>query len=109
MSIIGGMLRAIDEDVGELQDGLQPENLAEWYDRLVAHTIEMAPPWLEDKVRVVQDPVLPMKFELDISKRAVRYFMMAVDDCSDSMPYTTRLYFLKVQEALASEMDRSLV
>ena len=69
----------------------------------------MAPPWLQDKIKVNQDPILPMKFNLDISKRAVRYFMIVVDDNLDQMPYSTKLYFLKVQEILNSEMDKSLI
>ncbi len=109
MAIINNMLNQIDSDVSALQQGLQPDNLSLWYDRIIRETIEMAPPWLEDKIGVSQDPVLPMKFNLDISKRAVRYFMMAVDSNLDEMPATTRLYFLKVQEILDAEMDKSLV
>jgi hypothetical protein len=69
----------------------------------------MAPPWLQDKIKVNQDPILPLKFNLDISKRAVRYFVIAVDNNIDQMPYSTKLYFLKVQEILETEMDKSLV
>jgi len=69
----------------------------------------MAPPWLADKINVKQDPVLKMKFNLDISKRAVRYFMMAVDNNLGMMPSSTKMYFLKVQETLSDEMDKSLV
>ena len=36
--------------------------------------------WLQDKINVKQDQILPMKFNLDISKRAVRYFMIAVEN-----------------------------
>lgn len=53
--------------------------------------------------------MLKMKFNLDISKRAVRYFMMAVDNNLSSMPNSTKLYFLKVEETLSGEMDKSLV
>ena len=60
-------------------------------------------------VTVHQDPILSMKFNLDISKRAVRYFMIVVDNNLDEMPYSTKLYFLKVQEILSTEMDKSLV
>ncbi|RNJ80660.1 MAG: hypothetical protein D9C04_00540 [Nitrosopumilus sp. B06] len=109
MAIIGEMMRTIDEDVSVLKEGLQPEHLSYWYGVLISETIDMAPPWLEDKIKVVQDETLPMKFNLDISKRAVRYFMVAVDDNIDKMPYSTRLYFLKVQEIMATEMDKSLV
>jgi hypothetical protein len=103
------MMKKFDSDVSNLQKGLHPENLAYWYDKIIQETIEMAPPWLQDKIKVNQDPILPMKFNLDISKRAVRYFMIVVDENLDSMPYSTKLYFLKVQEILGAEMDKSLV
>lgn len=109
MRIIDSMMKKFDTDVSNLQKGLHPENLAYWYDKIIRETIDMAPPWLQDKIKVNQDPILPMKFNLDISKRAVRYFMIVVDENLDIMPYSTKLYFLKVQEILSSEMDKSLV
>ena len=104
------MMKKIDSDISLLKQGLQPENLSFWYDKIIKETIEMAPPWLQDKIKVHQDPILlTMKFNLDISKRAVRYFMIAVDDNLDYMPSSTKLYFLKVEEMLSTEMDKSLV
>ncbi len=102
-------MKKINGNISFLQQGLQPENLSFWYDKIIQETIEMAPPWLQDKIKVKQDPILPMKFNLDISKRAVRYFMIAVDQNLDDMPSSTQLYFLKVEETLSSEMDKSLV
>ena len=109
MAIINHMMKKIDTDLSNLKQGLQPENLSFWYNKIISETIEMAPPWLQDKIKVHQDPILTMKFNLDISKRAVRYFMIAVDDNLDEMPYSTKLYFLKVQEVMSTEMDKSLV
>ena len=103
------MMKKLDTDVSNLREGLHPENLSYWYDKIIKETIDMAPPWLQDKIKVTQDPILTMKFNLDISKRAVRYFMMVVDNNLDSMPYSTKLYFLKVQEIMGTEMDKSLV
>jgi hypothetical protein len=103
------MMKQIDNDIANLQKGLDPENLAYWYAKIIKETKEVAPPWLQDKIKVKQDPILQMKFNLDISKRAVRYFMMAVDQNLDQMPYSTRLYFLKVQEIMGAEMDKSLI
>ena len=103
------MMKKIDADLSDLKQGLQPENLLFWYDKIIRETIEMAPPWLQDKIKVHQDPILHMKFNLDISKRAVRYSMIIVDNNLDDMPYSTKLYFLKVQELLSTEMDKSLV
>ena len=109
MAIINRMVKKIDNDISNLKSGLQPENLSFWYSKIINETIEMAPPWLEDKIKVHQDPVLLMKFNLDISKRAVRYFMIAVDSNLEDMPYSTKLYFLKVQEIMSTEMDKSLI
>jgi hypothetical protein len=109
MRIIDSMMKKFDTDVSNLQKGLHPENLSFWYDKVIQETIEMAPPWLQDKIKVNQDPILTMKFNLDISKRAVRYFMIAVDNNLDMMPYSTKLYFLKVQEIMSTEMDKYLI
>lgn len=103
------MLKKISNDVTDLKNGLDPKNLAYWYDKIIKETREMAPPWLEEKINVKQDPILQMKFNIDISKRAVRYFLIVIDNNIDEMPYSTRLYFLKVQEIMSSEMDKSLV
>lgn len=108
MTIANQMLNKLGNDVANLKEGLAPENLAFWYDKIIAETIDMAPPWLQDKIKVKQDPILSMKFNIDISKRAVRYLMIAIDNNVDAMPYSTRLYFLKVQEIMATEMDKSL-
>jgi len=109
MRIIDSMMKKFDTDISNLQKGLHPENLSYWYEKIIKETIEMAPPWLQDKIKVNQDPILPMKFNLDISKRAVRYFMIVVDNNLEIMPYSTKLYFLKVQEIMSVEMDKALV
>ena len=109
MSVTSKILNQINNDVVNLKDGLNPENISYWYEKIINETREMAPPWLTDKINVKQDPILPLKFDIDISKRAVRYFMQIVDANLDSMHYSTKLYFLKVEEILSSEMDKSLV
>jgi hypothetical protein len=109
MRIINSIMKKFDTDVSNLQKGLHPENLSYWYEKIIQETIEIAPPWLQDKIKVEQDKILPMKFNLDISKRAVRYFMIVVDENLEKMPYSTKLYFLKVQEIMSTEMDKSLV
>ena len=107
--ITNKMLGKMSDDISSLKEGLNPENIAFWYDKVIDEAKEMAPPWLVDKINVKQDPILYLKFNLDISKRAVRYLMMAIEANLDDMPYTTRLYFLKVQEIVGQEMDKSLV
>ena len=109
MAILDHMLNKLAKDVTDLKDGLDPTNLSYWFEKIMTETKEMAPPWLQDKIKVKQDPILLMKFNIDISKRAVRYFVIAVDNNIDTMPYSTKLYFLKVLEVLETEMDKSLV
>ena len=95
-------------DISSLKEGLDPENIALWYKKVIGEAKEMAPPWLADKISVKQDSILYLKFNLDISKRAVRYLMVSIENNLDDMSYTTRLYFLKVQEIISQEMDKSL-
>jgi len=109
MSITNKMLNKIDNDITNLKHTLNPESIDYWYKKIIEETIEIAPPWLVDKINVKQDLILPLKFNINISKRAVSYFMQVVDYNLEKMPYTTRLYFLKVQEIMSAEMDKSLV
>ena len=109
MSITNKMLNKIDVDVQNLRGGLQPENLEYWYKKITDETLEILPPWLVDKINIVQDPILPLKFNINISKRAVRYFIQVIDYNLSNMPYTTQLYFMKVQEIVSTSMDKSLV
>ena len=109
MSITNKMLNVIGDDVSNLKHGLDPANIDFWFKKIIDETKEIAPPWLQDKINVKPDPILPLKFKIDISKRVVRYFMQVVDYNLEKMPDSTRLYFLKVEEILSSEMDKTLV
>jgi len=109
MSVTNKILNKIENDVDCQKQGLHPENIDFWFRKIINETKVIAPPWLQDKINVKPDPFLPLKFKIDISKRAVRYFMQVVDYNFEKMPYTTGLYFLKVQEIMSSEMDKSLV
>ena len=109
MSISHSMIKKLGADITKIQEGLDPQILAFWYRKILSETKEMAPSWLQDKINVKQNPILYMKFKIDISKRAVRYFIIAVENNLPQMPYSTQLYFLKVQEILGFEMDKSLV
>ena len=109
MSVTDRMLNKIDVDIQNLKGGLQPENLEYWYRKITDETLEILPPWLVDKINIVQDPILPLKFNINISKRAVRYFMQVIDYNLQKMPDTTQLYFMRVQETVSTNMDKSLV
>ena len=109
MSITSQIIKKLNDDIMQIQKGLQPDELSFWYQKIISETKDMAPPWLQDKIKVKQDPLLPMKFNLDISKRAVRYLMMSIENNLQKMPYTTQLYFLKVQDIMTLEMNKSFV
>ena len=104
-----GLFAALNRRIFNLQLGLQPDVLKYWHHVVLADARSRAPPWLQDKINVRQDPHLPMKFSLDISKRATSYYMMAVDAHLEMMPNSTRLYFLRVCETLGDEIDKNLV
>ena len=109
MSVTSQIIEKLNSDIVQIQKGLQPDQLSFWYQKIISETRDMAPPWLQDKIKVKQDAILPMKFNVDISKRAVRYLMICIDNNLQQMPYTTHLYFLKVQEIMSLEMDKALV
>jgi len=109
MSVTSQIIEKLNSDIVQIQKGLQPDQLSFWYQKIISETRDMAPPWLQDKIKVKQDAILPMKFNVDVSKRAVRYLMICIDNNLQQMPYTTQLYFLKVQEIMSIEMDKALV
>ncbi len=94
--------------VKNLRDGLDPDILAYWYKRIEDKAIEIVPSHLKDKVHFEQDRILWMKFKMDVSKRAVPYVMQVIEEYIPMMPYSTGLYFRKVQQILTEEMNREL-
>lgn len=91
-----------------LREGMDPDILAYWYKRIEDRSIEIVPEHLKDKVHFEQDRVLWMKFKMNISKRAVPYVMNVIEEYIPMMPYSTSLYFRKVEEVLTDEMNRDL-
>ncbi len=94
--------------VKNLREGLDPDILAYWYKRIEDKSKEIVPPHLKDKVHFEQDRILWMKFKMDVSKRAVPYVMQVIEEYIPFMPYSTGLYFRKVQEILTDEMNKEL-
>ena len=81
--------------------------LAYWL-RIEDKSIDNVPNNLKDKIRFRQDRVLWMKFRMDVSKRAVPYVMRVIEEYIPLMPYSTGLYFRKVQQILADEITMEL-
>jgi hypothetical protein len=100
--------RMLKGSIKGLNEGLHPEILGYWYKRVEDKSIEAVPPNLKDKIHFEQDRILWMKFKMNISKRAVPYVMRVIEEYIPLMPYSTGLYFRKVQQILTDEMDKEL-
>jgi hypothetical protein len=98
---IGGTIKGVKE-------GLDPEILGYWYKRVEDKSIETVPSHLKDMIHFEQDRILWMKFKMNVSKRAVPYVMRVIEEYIPLMPYSTGLYFRKVQQILTDEMNKEL-
>ncbi|MFQ5920612.1 MAG: hypothetical protein ACE5JV_01180 [Nitrososphaerales archaeon] len=97
----------INSIVKEMQDGLAPEVLAEWYRAVQSRANDLCPEDLKGKIIMEQDTILPMKFRLNISKRTVPFVLDAIEQALPEMPYSTRLYFEKVRKIILEEFERA--
>lgn len=93
-------------EIERLKEGLDPNVLAGWYQKIAADARAQAPSHLTDSIGVIQDPILPMKFEFKTSRRAIKYVTEAIDRNLDEMPLATRLYFQKLSELIQAEALR---
>ncbi len=96
----------INNIIKEMQDGLDPVALANWYSIVQSRARELSPEELREKIVVEQDPILMMKFKLNISKRTVPFIVSAIEQTLPEMPYSTRLYFEKVEEIILQEFAK---
>lgn len=97
----------VNNIIKEMQDGLDPEVLANWYRIVQGRARELCPENLRDKIKIEQDPILYMKFRLNISKRTVPFVISAIEQTLPEMSYSTRLYFEKVQEIIIDEFNKA--
>jgi hypothetical protein len=100
------VLQRLVQEIEDLKLGLDPEVLSGWYNKIASDARAEAPRHLMESIDVVQDPILPMKFEFKTSKRAVKYVLDAIDSNIPDMPTATRLYFQKLSELIQAEMLR---
>jgi hypothetical protein len=100
------LIEALVLEIERLKEGLDPEVLAHWYHRIKEEARSQTPDYLKESIEVIQDPILPMKFEFKTSRRAVKYISNAIDRNLASMPTATRLYFQKLEELMMAEMNR---
>jgi hypothetical protein len=100
------VLTRLVQEIENLKLGLEPEVLAGWYNKVANDAKAKAPAELMDLIDVIQDPILPMKFEFKASRRTVKYVLEAIDENLESMPKATQLYFQKLSELIQAEMLR---
>jgi hypothetical protein len=100
------VLNKLLQEIENLKEGLDPNVLAGWYEKIADDAKAEAPRHLMDSIDVIQDPILPMKFEFKTSRRAVRYVTEAIERNLDGMPLATRLYFQKLSELIQAEALR---
>ena len=100
------VLNRLLKEIEDLKLGLDPTVLAGWYEKVASDARKKAPSHLVESIGVLQDPILPMKFEFTTSRRAVKFVLNAIDDNLESMPMATRLYFQKLSELIQAEMMR---
>ena len=97
------------ETIEDVQVGLDPRVLALWYGKIEKQARETCPTEeLKKSIQVIQNPALPMKFELKASKRAIPYIIEAVESYANEMPFATRLYFQKFVEIIGQELNTYL-
>ncbi len=99
-------LNRLLQEIEKLKEGLDPDVLFGWYQKIAADARKEAPSHLTDSIDVVQDPILPMKFEFKTSRRAIKYVIEAIERNLDEMPLATRLYFQKLAELIQTEALR---
>lgn len=88
------------QTIVDQKEGLSPEVLMEWYQIVQEDYQKIAPEEIKDKLTVIQDPILPMKFKVDVSKRGISYLVRAIEDNLPKMPIATKIYFMKVEETI---------
>lgn len=99
------LIKRLVYSIIEQKNELSPEALSEWYNVIVEEYRRRAPGELREKLEVKQNPLLPMKFEIVISRRALRYFFEAVESVMPRMPFVTKVYFLKVMDLVREKYE----
>jgi len=100
------MIERLVREIENLKLGLDPNVLAGWYRKIESDAKAKTPENLRDSIQVIQNEILPMKFEFKASKRAVKHVIDAIERNLPDMPLATRLYFQKLGELIQAQADR---
>jgi hypothetical protein len=90
----------LSEMIQDVKLGLDPDILGNWYRIIESDAKRYSPKKYRESIKVIQDPIFPMKFEFKSSRRAVRYVIKAIERNLKEMPFSTRLYFQKLEEII---------
>ena len=102
-------LNRLVETIEDVKNGLDTDVIASWYGVIESETKALCPTEeLRDSVYVIQDALLPMKFEFKTSKRAIPYVIEVIENNLNAMPFATRLYFQKFEEIMQKELSAYL-
>ena len=96
-------MNQLSDMIIDINNGLDPSILASWYKKIEEEVKQICSAHLRGSIAVIQDPLLPMKFELKSSKRAVPFIIEVIEDFLTQMPFATRLYFQKLEEIIIKE------
>ena len=102
-------LNRLVETIEDVKNGLDTDVIASWYGVIESETKALCPTEeLRESVYVVQNALLPMKFEFKTSKRAIPYVIEVIENNLNAMPFATRLYFQKFEEIMQKELSAYL-
>jgi len=97
------VLDKLAEIIEDVKTGLDPDVIAYWYRIIESEAKAACPKKYRDSIEVLQNPILPIKYEVKASRRAVRYIVEAIERNLPAMPFATRLYFQKLEELIDEE------
>lgn len=96
-------LEQLSQIIEDSKTGFDIDVIDGWYFRIIEFTKEEAPLDLIESISYEQDQLLPMKFKVNCSKRAVPQLIKAIDHFMPEMQYVTQLYFQVVQKIIEKE------
>src|SRR5215210_1523715 len=97
------------DNLYSLKEVLDPEVFAYWYKRIEDKAKDLCDKELREKIRFSQNRLLWMKFDINISKRAVPLVLQSIRDFTPLMPFSTSLYFEKVYQIIMDEFNKELI
>jgi hypothetical protein len=106
---IDALITEYCDNLNSLNEGLDPEVLAYWYKRIEDKVKEICDKELGEKITFTQNRLLWMKFDIQLSKRAVPLVLQTMRDYIPLMPFSTSLYFEKVYQIILDEFNKDLI